>query len=131
MAVTLTNTDLIAPGGLLMAQMFPLNGASLTTFVDDWIAQATTAVSSVDGADQDTAATAWVYWRGFTQAANELATQPSSVKTGTQAQTWNASQIERLESLAAQYKSIYDAYAETSDVTTSAHSLQASVVRDW
>ncbi len=130
MAVTLVNTDLIAPKGLLMAEMFPVNGASLSTYVTQWIAKATTAVANVDAGDQDDAATAWVYWRGFSQAANELASLPASAKTGDQTEAWNASQIQRLEGVAQQWRNEYNAYAEIVSQTV-IQSVQAPVVRSW
>jgi hypothetical protein len=130
MAVTLVNTDLIAPNGLLMAEMFPVNGASLPTYVTQWIAKATTAVANIDAGDQDDAATAWVYWRGFAQAANELASLPASAKTGDQSEAWNASQIQRLEGVAGQWRAEYLAYADT-PAQTVLTSTQATVVRSW
>lgn len=130
MAVTLVNTDLIAPNGLLMAEMFPVNGASLSTYVTQWIAKATTAVANVDAGDQDDAATAWVYWRGFSQAANELASLPASAKTGDQTEAWNASQVQRLEGVAQQWRNEYNAYAEIVSQTV-IQSVQAPVVRSW
>ena len=128
--MTVTNADLIAPGGLLMAEMFPVNGATLSTWVDGWIAKATTAAATVDASDQDAAITAWVYWRGFNQAANELASRPTSVKSGDQSATWAGSQIQRLEGYAGQWKAEFDAYASTPSITVPM-SVQASVVRNW
>lgn len=80
MAVTLIVDDLVQPVGELDSDLFP-NG-DIDAFVIAWLLQAVTKVEANTGitaANHNAAATAWVYYRAYTQVADRFANSPSTI----------------------------------------------------
>lgn len=63
-----------APVGELRGDMFP--GDALNTNISAWLSEAV----NTKAPDNESAQIAWTYYRAWTDVANRLATNPSSVK---------------------------------------------------
>lgn len=122
MAVTLSSFDLIQPTGELSESLFPGNDFDL--LVGGWLGQATTLVdanSAIATANQNLAAAAWVYYRGFSHVAQRLASSPVSVSAshdGSMSKTMSSDQRAYFVALAKHWKSIFDDYDTTPPLTT-------------
>lgn len=79
MAVTLAVYDLQQPTGELDCALYP--NADSDELIDGWLTQAIEKVTAagVGAADQNNAAAAWVYYRGYAHVAQRLASEPASV----------------------------------------------------
>jgi hypothetical protein len=100
--VALTIDDLKAPAGELEAFMFPVDPENPSLDFDArltaWLAEAVSKVSSLTGNNQDEAAKAWVYYRGFKAFVLRVTTTPTKATldsgkteveyTGEQIKTW-------------------------------------------
>jgi hypothetical protein len=80
MALALVAADLIYPKGRLQPVLFPKE--TLATIVEAWLSEAETKVADVDAADQDAAATHWVYYRAYSAIAERIAASPSRESFG-------------------------------------------------
>ena len=83
MAVTLVPEAVTQPIGELSNHFFPQG--DLTTQVEGWIVAAQEKVeadTSIDEADHNRAAAAWVYYRAYDYIANQLRSLPNSVSEG-------------------------------------------------
>lgn len=138
MAVTLTPTDLTQPDGELSAFLFP-NG-DFATLLAGWLSQSATLVEAnigIAAANQNNAAAAWVYYRGFTHIAQRLAALPVSVSTahdGSMSKTMSSDQRAYFVSMAKHWKSVFDAYDTTPALTTDGvfpGSLMVNTVARW
>lgn len=111
MAVTLTIADLQYPIGKLQAALFP--DGDIEIALQAWLVEAADLTTS------NAAAAHYVYWRGYSAAADRILAMPSSESTGqgSHSQSWSDGRVKALRDLANYYKSEFDKTAETTDAT--------------
>ena len=124
MAVTLVIDDLQQPIGELSTELFPTG--NLGELLDGWLTQATNKVDADTGiatADQNTAATAWVYYRAYSYKANMQASTPNQVNFSNQpgvSKTMSVDQREYFVNLASTKLAEYEGFAAASSTVSTA-----------
>lgn len=108
MTVTLTIDDLKYPDGEMQPVMFP--DGDIDTVLVSWLSVASDLTTSND------AAAHYVYYRGYSAAANRIAATPSAQSTsqGAHSVSWSDSRIKELRSLADYHKGEFDELIEAS-----------------
>lgn len=111
MAVTLNLDDLKYPTGELQPRMFP--DGDIDTVLATWLTEA------IGLTTDDTAASHYVYWRGYSAVANRIAATPTSqsTSTGSHSTTWGKNRIDDMRSLADYHKGEFDKIVESSSLT--------------
>jgi hypothetical protein len=127
MAVTLTIADLQYPIGKLQTRLFP--DGDIGTALAAWIEEA----AKLTGSNE--AAAHYVYWRGYSAAADRIAAMPTSQSTGQgqHSQSWSDGRVEQWRNLAREHKAAFDAIVPPSAPVADAtgHSGQGRVIATW
>ena len=127
MAVTLTIADLQYPIGELQPALFP--DGDIGTALATWIEEA----AKLTGSNE--AAARYVYWRGYSAAADRIAAMPTSQSTGQgqHSQSWSDGRVEQWRTRAREHKAAFDAIVPpfVPVVSATGYSAQVKVTATW
>lgn len=131
MAVTINAVSLVQPTGLLDEALFP--EGNLLYLADGWLQNAISKAAVNASTDPDGAATAWVYYRGYTAIADRLANAPSTIMVdGQVTRTTAADQRKYFSDKAIYWLEVYDGLTKTEDAAFGTRpSMRVPVVASW
>lgn len=100
-------SDYILPEGRLQEAMLP--GHDLAAYVEAWEAQGQVLATAggLSGDSLTEAVAAYVYWRGYSVAAEAIAARPASERVGEAARSHNEQQYQFFMAQAAGYRKQY------------------------
>jgi hypothetical protein len=121
--MSLTIADLKAPAGELESFMFPVDTANPSLTFDarltSWLAEAVGKVSSLPSAQQDEAAKAWAYYRGFKAFVLRVTTTPTkaTLDSGKTEVEYTSEQIKTWRTLPDYWLAQFQGYFSTTPVS--------------